>query len=170
MDRKPSISQSTQPSGSSPGFSLELFHGLWRAMVAKTLVKLEIPARLLDGQKTVAELANATGTLPDALYRFLRAAAACQFIDEIPTSEELSQRIFAASTDSQAMCPGQPLYDSSRGEVDRGWQDSRRTSRVDNSTRSISARGLAIYLKSRLTALRPISSSGWRTVERGGCI
>jgi ubiquinone/menaquinone biosynthesis C-methylase UbiE len=40
----------------------------------------------------------------------LRAAAACQFIDEIPTSEELSQRIFAASADSQAMCPGQPLY------------------------------------------------------------
>ena len=79
-------------------------------MVAKTLVELGIPAQLLNGQKTVAELANATDTLPEALYRFLRAAAACNFVEEIPTSEEPSKKIFIASAETQAMCPGQPLY------------------------------------------------------------
>ena len=110
MDTSALASQSTPPPAPPGSFSLELFHGFWKAMVVKTLVELEIPAQLLSGQKTVAELANATGTLPDTLYRFLRAAAACRFIDEIPTSEDLPQRIFAASADTQAMCPGQPLY------------------------------------------------------------
>src|SRR5712664_410191 len=42
------------------------------------------------------------------------------------------------------------------GEIRGARHDSRITSLVDNSTRSISARGLAIYFKRRMAALRPI--------------
>ena len=62
-------------SGPSSGIALELFHGLWKAMIAKTLVELGIPDQLTHSQKTVAELANASETRPELLYRFLRAAA-----------------------------------------------------------------------------------------------
>lgn len=97
-------------SGPSSGISLELFHGLWKAMIAKTLVELGIPDQLTHSQKTVAELANATETRPELLYRFLRAAAACQFIQEVAVSEELPQRVFSSSENTHAMCQGQPTY------------------------------------------------------------
>ena len=101
---------STPSPGPSSGISLELFHGLWKAMIAKTLVELAIPDQLTDSQKTVAELASATQTRPELLYRFLRAAAACQFIQEGAVAEELPQRVFSSSVSTYTLCQGQPTY------------------------------------------------------------
>ncbi len=84
--------------------SLELYHGLWRAMIAKALVELAIPDLLVDdGQKTVTELAEATRTSPIKLARFLRAAASCQFIRQIDDE-------FTASEQTASMRVGQPTY------------------------------------------------------------
>lgn len=91
-------------------FILEIISGEWKAMVTKTLVDLGIPDQLMNSQKTVAELATVTGTRPDLLYRFLRAAASCQLIVEVPSSEEVSQRIFTSSEHTPSLCVGQSNY------------------------------------------------------------
>lgn len=94
----------------STGNPLELVHGLWKAMVAKTLVELEIPDKLVGGQRTVTDLANETGTRPDLLYRFLRAAASCQFIAEVKTAEDSKEGIFTSSDVTRTFCSGQSTY------------------------------------------------------------
>jgi hypothetical protein len=93
-----------------PSFSTDMFHGLWKAMIAKTLVELDIPSLIVDGHKTVAELAEVTKTRPELLYRFLHAAAACQFISEGSIAEDKLERVFTSSGITQSLCPDQPLY------------------------------------------------------------
>lgn len=96
----------THPQTSAPtNTALEIIHGMWRAMVVKTLVELSIPALLQSGPKSAEELAAATKTRPKALYRFLRAAAACQFLDVRSTAQE---RLFYATEQSRALCSDQP--------------------------------------------------------------
>lgn len=110
MNKQSPIIQGGPAPGASTSSAVEFIHGFWKAMVAKTLVELNIPFHLQNGQRSVLELANTTGTRPEGLYRFLRAAAACQLIDEVPTEHEPAQRIFRANEQSQALCPGQLLF------------------------------------------------------------
>src|SRR5688572_17500621 len=53
----------------------DLITGYWRSMCIITAAKLGIADLLAAGPKSPADLAKATGTLPEPLYRLLRALA-----------------------------------------------------------------------------------------------
>jgi hypothetical protein len=53
----------------------QMISGYWISQAIYAAAKFGIADLLKDGPKTVAELASATGTNPDALYRLLRALA-----------------------------------------------------------------------------------------------
>lgn len=55
--------------------ALALFMAKWSIGALRPLVQLNIPDLLADGPRTAAELAAATGTDVDALYRVLRCAS-----------------------------------------------------------------------------------------------
>lgn len=59
--------------------------GYAASQVVYVLAKLEIAARLTAGPRSVAELAAATSTLPDRLFRVLRAAASLGLVAEGPS-------------------------------------------------------------------------------------
>jgi hypothetical protein len=53
----------------------QMINGYWISQAIYAAAKFGIADRLRDGPKTAAELAAATSTIPDALYRLLRALA-----------------------------------------------------------------------------------------------
>jgi multifunctional cyclase/dehydratase/O-methyltransferase len=61
---------------------LALLGAKWTLGAVRALVELEVPDVLADGPRTVAEIAVATGTQDDALYRILRTVAATGILDE----------------------------------------------------------------------------------------
>ena len=53
----------------------QMISGYWISQAIYAAAKFGIADHLKDGPKTVGELASATSTNPDALYRLLRALA-----------------------------------------------------------------------------------------------
>lgn len=62
----------------------QMIGGYASSQVVYVLAKLGIAERLSDGPRSIAELASATATLPDRLYRVLRAAASIRLVVEGP--------------------------------------------------------------------------------------
>jgi hypothetical protein len=60
----------------------EMITGYWISQAIYAAAKFEIADHLKDGPKTVGELADATSTNPDALYRLLRALASVGIFSE----------------------------------------------------------------------------------------
>ncbi|MFN2562889.1 MAG: methyltransferase [Jatrophihabitans sp.] len=58
--------------------------GFWSSQIAGTLARLEIPDQVADGPRSGDELATATGCLPAALLRLLRAATTVGILTEQP--------------------------------------------------------------------------------------
>lgn len=59
-----------------------LFVAKWTIGALRPLVQLKVPDLLAGGPRTAAQLAEATGTDPDMLYRVLRAVAAAGILRE----------------------------------------------------------------------------------------
>lgn len=66
----------TAPETDPTGQMLQLMSGLWVTRGIYVAAKLGISDRLIDGPKTAVELAEATDSHPDSLYRVLRMLAA----------------------------------------------------------------------------------------------
>src|SRR5437762_13820416 len=81
----------------------QMITGYWISQAIYAAAKFGIADHLQDGTKTVGELADATSTNPDALYRLLRALA--------------SVGIFAEGDPRQFSVT--PLADPLRGDVAR---------------------------------------------------
>lgn len=79
---------------------LALFSAKWTIGALRPLVELGVPDLLADGAKTADELAKATDTDPDSLYRVLRCTAAAGIFAEGPG------RSFAHTPASEALCSG----------------------------------------------------------------
>ena len=62
-----------------------LLTGYWISQAIYAAAKFGIADHLKDGPKTVGELATASSTNPDALYRLLRALASAMFPQAIVT-------------------------------------------------------------------------------------
>lgn len=63
---------------------LEILFGAWASSAVSALAKLGVPDHLDSGPKTVAELAAATGSKEDLLYRLMRATASVGILSEGP--------------------------------------------------------------------------------------
>ncbi|MFD9963236.1 methyltransferase [Amycolatopsis sp. NPDC058986] len=61
---------------------LGLLYVKWILGAVRAIVELEVPDALAGGPRTVAEIAAATNTQPDPLYRMLRAVAATGILTE----------------------------------------------------------------------------------------
>lgn len=73
------------PTDLSPGQRvLSLFVAKWAIGALRPLVQLNVPDLLADGPRTAAELAAATDTEVDALYRVLRCASAVGVLVQRP--------------------------------------------------------------------------------------
>ncbi len=59
---------------------------------------------LQDGPKSIAELAAATQTHPDSLYRLLRALTSFGFFEEMDTDAAFEERRFVQTPFSQNLC------------------------------------------------------------------
>jgi hypothetical protein len=68
----------------------------------QTAVKLGIPDRLIDGPRGVADLASATGTNEDALYRVLRA------LTTVNVFQEVAPRTFGLTPISEVLRSDKP--------------------------------------------------------------
>lgn len=62
---------------------LDVIHGYWLAQVVHVTAKLNIADLITAGSKTADELAEATATNPDALYRLLRTGAGYGLLEEV---------------------------------------------------------------------------------------
>src|SRR5687768_17606934 len=72
----PSRSNRMSKTESSPAVQLDrLITGYWVSQAVYAAAKLGLADLLKDGPKSIDELAAATATNPDALYRLLRALA-----------------------------------------------------------------------------------------------
>src|SRR5215471_236346 len=60
----------------------QMITGYWISQAIYAAAKFEIADHLKDGPKSVAQLAAATSTNPDALYRLLRALASVGIFSE----------------------------------------------------------------------------------------
>jgi len=78
---------------------MQMAGGVMMTAALYTITKLDIPALLKDGARTVADLAMETGSNEDALYRVIRAL--------VPTGvfEEVAPRTFALTEGSRALLP-----------------------------------------------------------------
>ncbi len=63
---------------------MDMLWGFFPAQVLQTLAALGVPDLIGDGRRTVADLAAATTTDPDALGRLLRAARGLELVDVDP--------------------------------------------------------------------------------------
>src|SRR3954452_17116548 len=74
----------TSPTSPPPGLVMrDMLTAYWTSASLIAAAKLGIADRLASGPKTAAELADATGTLPEPLYRVLRALASVGVFEEI---------------------------------------------------------------------------------------
>lgn len=100
----------------------DLIYGYRATQLVALAARLEIADRLADGPLTAEELARATATQPDALYRALRALASLGVFEELDGQRfaltPLSERLRAAHPES--LRPN-ALYAS--GEAYRAWAE-----------------------------------------------
>ena len=101
---------------------LDLIFGYRATQLVALAARLEIAERLADGPHTAEELARATGTHPEALYRALRALASLGVFEELDgrhfTLTPLGERLQA--THPQSVRP-QALF--AVGETYRAWAE-----------------------------------------------
>ena len=103
----------------------QMITGYWVSQAIYAAAKFGIADHLKDGPKTVGELAGATSTNPDALYRLMRALASVGIFAEVdsrrfsltPLAEAVAQRCFRIEA-----CPGGLM---SGDEQFRAWAGDR---------------------------------------------
>lgn len=81
---------------------IQLGTGHFVASALQVVARLGIPARLADGARTIADLADAAGVEEDTLYRMLRALAGAGLFDET------SPRVFVLTEAGRLLRPGVP--------------------------------------------------------------
>lgn len=100
----------------------DLIYGYRATQLVALAARLEIADRLADGPQTADELARATATQPDALYRALRALASLGVFEELDGRRfaltPLSERLRAAHPDS-----ARPHALYAGGEIYRAWTE-----------------------------------------------
>jgi ubiquinone/menaquinone biosynthesis C-methylase UbiE len=80
----------------------------WIASAIQVAAYYGIADLLQDGPKSIAELAAATQTHPDSLYRLLRALTTVGFFEERNTDVAFEERRFAQTPFSQYLCQDIP--------------------------------------------------------------
>ena len=80
----------------------------WIASSIQVAAYYGVADLLQDGPKSIAELAAATQTDPDSLYRLLRALASVGFFEEAKTDVAFEERRFAQTPFSQYLCQDVP--------------------------------------------------------------
>src|SRR4051812_37503010 len=78
----PSSSAATPPEAAAAQLLTQIGSGHLLASALQVVVRLQVPDRLADGSRMVADLAMETETSEDALYRVLRALATAGLFDE----------------------------------------------------------------------------------------
>jgi hypothetical protein len=76
----------------------------WIASSIQVAAYYSIADLLQDGLKSIVELAAATQTDPNALYRLLRALASVGFFEEMNTNVAFEERRFGQTPFSQYLC------------------------------------------------------------------
>lgn len=80
----------------------------WIASSIQVAAYYGIADLLQDGPRSIAELAAATQTHPDSLYRLLRALTSVGFFEEMNTDIAFEERRFAQTPLSQYLCQDVP--------------------------------------------------------------
>ncbi len=80
----------------------------WIASSIQVAAYYGIADLLQDGPRSIAELAAATQTHPDSLYRLLRALTSVGFFEEMNTDVAFEERHFAQTPLSQYLCQDVP--------------------------------------------------------------
>ena len=80
----------------------------WIASCIQVAAFYGIADLLQDGPKSIAELAAATQTHPDSLYRLLRALTSVGFFEESNTNAAIQEHRFAQTPFSQYLCQDVP--------------------------------------------------------------
>ncbi len=80
----------------------------WIASSIQVAAYYGIADLLQDGPRSIAELAAATQTHPDSLYRLLRALTSVGFFEEMDTDIPFAERRFAQTPFSQCLCQDVP--------------------------------------------------------------
>ncbi len=86
----------------APYALLEMLTGKWRAIALEAIAKLGVAEHLAAGPRSIAELARATETDEEALYRVLRALAREGLFVESP------RRVFALTPRSRPLVASSP--------------------------------------------------------------
>jgi hypothetical protein len=81
---------------------LDALTGKWRAVAIEAVAKLGVAEHLAKGPRSIAELAHATESHEEALYRVMRALAREGFFDESP------RRVFALNALSRPLLADAP--------------------------------------------------------------
>lgn len=81
---------------------LELLNGMWVARAVQLAAELGLPDLLARGPRTVSELADATGSDPDALWRLLRA------LETVGIFSETEPRLYSQTPRSACLCSDHP--------------------------------------------------------------
>lgn len=101
----------------------DLIYGYRATQLVALAARLEIAERLVDGPLTAEELAHATATQPEALYRALRALATLGVFEELDGRRfaltPLSERLQAAHPESV-----RPHALFAGGEIYRAWAEA----------------------------------------------
>ena len=100
----------TQPSHAQlppQAIMLDLLCGMMKTQAIHHVTRLGVASLVQDGTKHIAELASATGTQPEALYRLLATLASMGIFEEVKSG------YFAQTPLSHVLLPGVPgsMYD-----------------------------------------------------------
>jgi len=87
---------------------MDMLWGFFPAQVLQTLTALGVPDLIGDGRRTLAELAAATSTQPDALGRLLRAARGLELVDVVPPGSDAADRACQLTDAGQLLRTGVP--------------------------------------------------------------
>jgi ubiquinone/menaquinone biosynthesis C-methylase UbiE len=116
------MSQTPQASLTLPQqvFGMAVLNG-WIASAIQVAAYYGIADLLQDGPKSIAELAAATQTHPDSLYRLLRALASVGFFEESNSNAAIQERRFAQTPFSLYLC--QDVASSMYAMVRQFWSE-----------------------------------------------